>query len=83
MIYGMKRFLSEMKKADVKGKIGAAFGSYDWSCESVSKMDDKMRYNFKMDMVEPLRVIGAHPTGLKNSNEFGRKIAERDNLFIM
>ncbi|RLG24038.1 FprA family A-type flavoprotein [Methanosarcinales archaeon] len=77
LIYGMKRFLSEMEKADVKGKIGAAFGSYDWSGESVSKMDDKMRYNFNMDMIEPLRVIGAHPSGLKDSNEFGRKIADK------
>ncbi|CAD6494723.1 MAG: hypothetical protein LAKADJCE_00922 [Candidatus Argoarchaeum ethanivorans] len=77
LLYGMRRFLLEMEKADVKGKIGAAFGSYEWSGESVNKMDDKMRYRFSMDMVEPLRVIGAHPTGLKDSNEFGKKIADR------
>ncbi|NMG83097.1 MAG: hypothetical protein GIS02_02695 [Methanosarcinales archaeon] len=77
LVYGMKRFLLEMEKVDVKGKIGAAFGSYEWSGDSVNKMDDKMRYKFNMDMVEPLRVIGAHPTGIKDSNEFGRKIADK------
>ena len=31
LIAAMKTFLFEMEKADLKGKVGAAFGSYGWS----------------------------------------------------
>ncbi|MBN2185922.1 MAG: FprA family A-type flavoprotein, partial [Dehalococcoidia bacterium] len=35
LIGPMKTFLFQMEKADLKGKVGAAFGSYGWSGESV------------------------------------------------
>ncbi len=44
----MKTFLFEMEKADLKGKIGAAFGSYGWSGESVQMMSDTMKHIFGM-----------------------------------
>jgi flavorubredoxin len=31
LMASMKTFLFEMEKADLKGKVGAAFGSYGWS----------------------------------------------------
>jgi len=68
-----------MEKADLKGKIGAAFGSYGWSGESVQMMSDTMKHIFKMDVIEPgLRLTG-RPSGssLEQGKEFGRKIAEK------
>jgi len=39
LIGPMKTFLFQMEKADLNGKIGAAFGSYGWSGESVPDDD--------------------------------------------
>jgi flavodoxin I len=79
MIASMKTFLFEMEKADLKGKIGAAFGSYGWSGESVQMMTDTMKRVFGMDVIEPgLRML-RKPTDedLKQCREFGRKIATK------
>ena len=75
----MKTFLFKMEKADLKGKVGAAFGSYGWSGESVQMMSDTMKHIFKMDVMEPgLKLVG-RPSGssLEQGKEFGRKIAEK------
>ena len=75
----MKTFLFKMEKADLKGKVGAAFGSYGWSGESVQMMSDTMKHIFKMDVMEPgLKLVG-RPSGssLEQGREFGRKIAEK------
>ena len=53
LIQSMKTFLFEMEKADLKGKIGAAFGSYGWSGESVQMMTDTMEHIFEMNVVKP------------------------------
>ena len=79
LISPMKTFLFEMEKADLKGKVGAAFGSYGWSGESVQMMSDTMKHIFRMDVMEPgLRLTG-RPSGsrLEQGKEFGRKIAEK------
>jgi len=49
----MKTFLFEMEKADLEGKVGAAFGSYRWSGESVQMMTDTMKHVFGMKVIEP------------------------------
>jgi len=75
----MKTFLFEMEKADLKGKTGAAFGSYGWSGESVRMMGDTMKHIFGMNVMEPgLKLIG-RPSGssLERGKEFGKKIAEK------
>jgi len=75
----MKTFLFKMEKQDLKGKIGAAFGSYGWSGESVQMMSDTMKHIFGMKVMEPgLKLVG-RPSGssLEQGKEFGRKIAER------
>jgi len=79
MIGSMKTFLFEMEKADLKGMVGAAFGSYGWSGESVQMMTDTMRHIFGMDVIEPGLKMLRRPDegGLKQCREFGRRIAER------
>ena len=75
----MKTFLFKMEKADLKSKVGAAFGSYGWSGESVQMMSDTMKHIFKMNVMEPgLKLVG-RPSGgsLEQGREFGRKIAEK------
>jgi len=79
LIGSMKTFLFEMEKANLKGKIGAAFGSYGWSGESVQMMTDTMKHIFEMNVIEPgLKMLRApDDNGLKQCQEFGRKIAEK------
>jgi flavodoxin short chain len=79
MIGSMKTFLFEMEKANLKGKVGAAFGSYGWSGESVRMMSDTMKHIFGMNVIEPGLKMLRRPDegGLKQCREFGRRIAER------
>jgi flavodoxin short chain len=79
LIQSMKTFLFEMEKANLKEKVGAAFGSYGWSGESVQMMTDTMKHIFEMDVIEPGLKVLRRPSedGLKQCQEFGRKIAEK------
>lgn len=78
LIQSMKTFLFEMEKADLKGKVGAAFGSYGWSGEAVQMMTDTMKHIFGMKVIEPgLKMLrGLSESSLKECQQFGRKIAE-------
>ena len=78
MIASMKTFLFEMEKADLTEKVGAAFGSYGWSGESVQMMTDTMKHVFGMNVIEPGLKIQRRPSesGLKQCQEFGGKVAE-------
>ena len=79
LIQSMKTFLFEMEKANLKGKVGAAFGSYGWSGESVRMMTDTMKHIFEMNVIEPGLKILRRPSesGLKQCQEFGRTVAEK------
>jgi len=79
LIAAMKTFLFEMDKADLKGKIGAAFGSYGWSGESIEIMTETLKNLAGMNVIEPGLRIKRRPTdqGLKECREFGKKIAEK------
>ena len=79
LIASMKTFLFAMEKANLKGKIGTAFGSYGWSGESVQMMTDTMKHIFGMNVIEPGLKMLRRPTedGLKQCQEFGRKVAEK------
>jgi len=79
MITTVKTFLFKMKGAGLKGKVGAAFGAYGWSGESVEMIHDTMKHIFGMDMIEPgLKMKGTEVlTGEKECKEFGKKIAGR------
>jgi flavodoxin short chain len=79
LISPMKTFLFEMEKADLKGKVGAAFSSYGWSGESVQMMSNTMKHIFGMDVMEPGLKIKRRPSenSLGQGKEFGKKIAEK------
>jgi flavodoxin short chain len=79
LIASMKTFLFEMEKANLKGKVGAAFGSYGWSGESVQMMTDTMKHIFGMNVIEPGLKMLRRPDegGLKQCREFGRRIAQK------
>jgi flavodoxin short chain len=79
LIGSMKTFLFEMEKANLKGKVGAAFGSYGWSGESVQMMTDTMKHVFGMNVIEPGLKMLRRPDegGLKQCREFGKRIAEK------
>lgn len=81
LILPMKSFLPKMEWVDLKGKVGAAFGSYGSTGESVQIMTDSMRDVFKMDMVEPgLKLLsGWDADRLQECMEFGKRIAEKIN----
>jgi flavorubredoxin len=77
----IKLFMIEMKKADLKGKVGAAFGSYGWGGESIQIMNDTMKHMIEMDMIEPglklktsQLILGEGDTLCTN---FGKKIVEK------
>ncbi|MDD1748727.1 MAG: flavodoxin domain-containing protein [Methanothrix sp.] len=52
LIKTMDPFLDELEKLDLKGKVGAAFGSHGWSGEGVPALIDRMR-SFGMLVIEP------------------------------
>jgi len=69
--------LSSLAVVNLKGKVGAAFGSYGWSGEAVRMIEDRMR-GLKMRVpVAGLR-IKLIPTEdeLAQCRDFGRQIAE-------
>ena len=79
LIPSMKKFLFKMEKVDLKGKVGASFGSFGWSGESVGMLNDTMKHIFEMEVIEPGLKIKRKPDkdGLKKCKEFGKQIAEK------
>jgi flavorubredoxin len=77
----METFLLKMEKADLTGKIGAAFGYYGWSGESVQMMSDTMKYIFGMEVTKAgfKLVVRSSGSSLERYKEFGREIVERIN----
>ncbi|MEM3622551.1 MAG: flavodoxin domain-containing protein [Candidatus Bathyarchaeia archaeon] len=81
MPLNIKNLLEEaaVKKIVLKGKIGAAFGSYGWSGEAPRLALEVLKNKFEMEVVEPPLLIKYTPDhdGLEKCREFGRKVAER------
>lgn len=79
LIGPMKTFLFQMEKADLKGKVGAAFGSYGWSGESVQMMTDTMKHVFGMKVIEPGLKTLRRPSenGLEQCQGFGRTVVAK------
>jgi len=67
------------KNINLKGKIGAAFGSYGWSGEAPKLVLEIMKNKFEMQVVEPPLLIkyALDQIGIEKCKEFGKKIAER------
>jgi len=73
-------FLTYMKGLKPKNKIGAAFGSYGWSGESVSLIRDELE-KMKFEIMDPGIKIQYVPDsdGINACIEFGRKIGKAIN----
>ena len=81
MTSDMKKLFEETaaKGINLKGKIGAAFGSYGWSGEAPRLVIEIMKNKFEMQVTEPPLLIRYTPdqTGLEKCREFGKRIAEK------
>lgn len=63
MIGRLEEILVEMKTMDLKGKIGAAFGSFGWSGEAIEVIHDYLNET-NMDVLSTSKVIKS--TGMTN-----------------
>ncbi len=81
MTLDMKMLFEEIavKSINLKGKIGAAFGSYGWSGEAPKLVLEILKNKFEMQVTDPPLLIKYTPdqTGLEKCRELGMRIAER------
>ena len=68
--------LSSLATIKLRGKVGAAFGSYGWSGEAVGMIEDRLK-SLKFRILEPSVRFTLVPTAeeLKSCREFGARIA--------
>ena len=78
LIKTMNPFLDAMEGVDLKGKVGAAFGSYGWSGEAPRQIQE-MLTEFKVDLLaEPVQTRHVpDPSVLARCYDLGRTIAEK------
>jgi flavorubredoxin len=73
----MKTFLDEMDKADLRGKLGAAFGSYGWDGAAIEDMAETMTLVYGMESAVPTLKVPERQTDMAETKAFAKKIAER------
>jgi flavorubredoxin len=77
----MKNLLEAASKQEInlKGKVGAAFGSYGWSGEAPNMLVEIMKNRFGMDVIEPALRIKYNPDnkGLEECRKLGKTVAEK------
>jgi len=68
-----------IKNVNLKGKVGAAFGSYGWSGEAPRLVLEILKNKFEMKVTEPPLLIRYTPdvADLEKCREFGKRIAEK------
>lgn len=73
----MEKFLEKLKTEDLKGKIGAAFGSYGWSGEAPVQIAQKMR-EMGFTVIDPVLRVQWDPgeKDLKECERLGKDIAK-------
>jgi flavodoxin I len=78
MLLPMEKFIESLSKADAKGKIGAAFGSYGWSGEAPGMIADKMR-EIGMKVIDPVLRVQYAPTekDLEECKRLGKDLANK------
>ncbi len=76
--YEVNVLLSKMEELNVKGKIGAVFGSYGWSGEAVYEVQRRMKSLGFEVVAGPLRIIeDPDEDGLRKCRELGLAVAKR------
>jgi len=77
----IKHLLEEVatKKIKLKGKIGAAFGSYGWSGEAPSLVLEIMKKKFEMETIEHGLTVKYAPNeeALEECRKLGKTVAEK------
>lgn len=77
----VKKLLEEVaaKGIRLKGKIGAAFGSYGWSGEASSLLLEIMKKRFEMETIEPGLIVKYTPDekAMEDCRKLGKTVAER------
>ncbi|CAG0948654.1 NAD(P)H dehydrogenase (quinone) [Methanosarcinales archaeon] len=78
MLPPMEKFIEDLKKANVAGKVGAAFGSYGWSGEAPIMIAEKMR-ELGMNVIDPVLRIQYQPTekDLDECKRLGKDIVSK------
>lgn len=73
----MSNFITRLENENVKGRIGAAFGSYGWSGEAPVQIADRMRA-MGMKVVDPVLRVQWSPEekDLKECERLGKDIAK-------
>ncbi|WP_424356606.1 flavodoxin domain-containing protein [Methanocella sp. MCL-LM] len=73
----MEKFLDRLKPLNLKGKVGAAFGSYGWSGEAPVQIAHKMR-EMGIDVIDPVLRVQWDPDekDLKECERLGKDIAK-------
>jgi len=76
MLPPMEKFLQNLEKANVKDKVGAAFGSYGWSGEAPVLIAEKMR-ELGMKVLDPVLRIQYQPAekDIEECKRLGKDIA--------
>jgi flavorubredoxin len=79
MLEKMKTLLFLSEQAELKGKVGAAFGAFGWSGEAPERIFQTMKNVFEMDMVGgPLMLKSASlGGGISMAQEYGKEIAAK------
>jgi flavorubredoxin len=79
MMLRMKTFLFLAEKADLKDKVGGAFGAFGWSGEAAERIFDTMKNIYGMKMVStPLMLKGsAIDGGIKVAHAYGKELAAK------
>ncbi len=72
------KYVESLKKLPLKGKVGAAFGSYGWSGEAAGVISGMLR-SYGMDVIEPDLRIKRMPEeeGIETCRELGKVIAKK------
>lgn len=72
------KYAESLASFSLKGKVGAAFGSFGWSGEG-SIVVTKILSSYGMEMIEPPLRIKRKPNeeGLEECRKFGTQIAEK------
>ncbi|MCX8012501.1 MAG: NAD(P)H-dependent oxidoreductase, partial [Desulfobacterota bacterium] len=79
MMGDMKTLLFLAEQADLKGKIGGAFGSYGWSGEAPDRIYQTMQNIFNMQMVGIALKIKSptSPVDINRAYAFGQEIGKK------
>ena len=79
VMWGMGKMLKLAGEANLKGKVGGAFGAYGWSGEAPEKIYDIMKNTFEMEMVSSF--LKLKPEEIEDNKEearaYGREIARK------